>query len=68
MLTWNYYVMPMWYLSKFRVAYWNKFSRPSIRPKYALGLGTWWMDKDKEAKLPKTVARDMARTYSAGSS
>ncbi len=52
-LTWNYYVIPEWYLSKFRVAYWNKFSRPAVRPKYTLGLGSWWLDKDKEAKLPK---------------
>ncbi|HET6486467.1 MAG TPA: extracellular solute-binding protein, partial [Spirochaetia bacterium] len=52
-LTWNYYVIPEWYLSKFRVAYWNKFSRPPVRPKYALGLGTWWVDPAKEAKLPK---------------
>jgi microcin C transport system substrate-binding protein len=51
-LTWNYYVIPEWYLSKFRVAYWNKFSRPSVRPKYTLGLGSWWLDKEKEAKLP----------------
>jgi len=51
-LTWNYYVMPMWNLSKFRIAYWNKFARPQIRPKYALGLDSWWIDKDKEAKLP----------------
>ncbi len=41
-LTWNYYVMPEWYTSVFRVAYWDKFARPMTRPKYALGLGTWW--------------------------
>jgi microcin C transport system substrate-binding protein len=52
-LTWNFYVMPEWYLSKFRVAYWNRFSRPAVRPKYTLGLGSWWLDKDKEATLPK---------------
>jgi microcin C transport system substrate-binding protein len=52
-LTWNYFVMPMWNLSSFRIAYWNKFSRPSLRPKYDLGLVSWWMDADKEAKLPK---------------
>ena len=52
-LTWNYYVIPEWNLSKFRVAYWNKFSRPAVRPKYTFGLGSWWLDKDKEAKLPK---------------
>ncbi len=37
-LTWNYYVMPQWHISKFRVAYWNKFSKPAKRPKYALGI------------------------------
>ena len=52
-LTWNYYVMPMWNLSKFRIAYWNKFARPQVRPKYSLGIDSWWIDKDKEAKLPK---------------
>ncbi len=52
-LTWNHYVIPRWYLSKFRVAYWNKFGRPAVRPKYALGIGTWWVDRAKEAKLPR---------------
>ena len=52
-LTWNYYVMPMWNLSSFRIAYWNKFSRPPIRPKYSLGIDSWWIDKDKEDKLPR---------------
>jgi microcin C transport system substrate-binding protein len=52
-LTWNFYVIPEWYLSTFRVAYWNKFSRPAVRPKYTFGLGSWWLDKDKDAKLPK---------------
>jgi len=52
-LTWNSYVIPDWYLGKYRVAYWNKFSRPSVLPKYDLGMGSWWLDKAKEAKLPK---------------
>jgi len=52
-LTWNYYVMPMWHLGQHRIAYWNKFSRPVVVPKYDIGVNTWWLDKDKEAKLPK---------------
>ena len=52
-LTWNYYVIPEWSLNKFRVAYWNKFSRPAVRPKYTLGLGSWWLDTAKAAKLPQ---------------
>ncbi len=53
-LQWNYYVIPQWHISAFRVAYWNKFSRPAVRPKYALGLDTWWVDSAKEARLPKS--------------
>jgi microcin C transport system substrate-binding protein len=41
-LTWNHYVIPEWHISKFRIAYWDKFDRPSTRPKYALGIDTWW--------------------------
>jgi microcin C transport system substrate-binding protein len=54
-LTWNHYVIPEWHLSKFRVAYWDKFGRPPLdkRPKYSLGDGTWWYDPAKAAKLPK---------------
>ena len=53
-LMWNYYAIPNWYLSKFRIAYWNKFSSPKIRPKYAVGfINTWWYDKAKDSKLPK---------------
>ena len=52
-LTWNHYVIPQWHLSKFRVASWDKFGRPEVRPKYALGLETWWIDPAKERKLPK---------------
>ncbi|WP_196158763.1 extracellular solute-binding protein [Reinekea sp. G2M2-21] len=50
-LLWNHYVIPQWHLSKFRVAYYDKFSRPAQRPKYALGTSTWWLDKEKANKL-----------------
>jgi microcin C transport system substrate-binding protein len=53
LLIWNHYVIPQWHLSAFRVASWDKFSRPAVRPKYALGLNTWWIDPVKESKLPK---------------
>ncbi len=41
-LTWNHYVIPMWHISAFRVAYWDKFGMPEKRPKYSLGIGSWW--------------------------
>ena len=50
-LLWGCYVIPQWHLSKFRVAYWNKFSRPKILPRYALGFNTWWVDAAKNARL-----------------
>lgn len=51
-LTWNYYMLPLWYQAEDRVAYWDKFSRPAIRPIYSLGFDTWWYDVNKAAKLP----------------
>jgi microcin C transport system substrate-binding protein len=52
-LLWNYYVIPQWYYDAFRIAYWDKFDRPAMTPKYGLGLiDTWWYDSDKAAKLP----------------
>ncbi len=50
-LLWGHYVIPQWHLSKFRVAYWDKFQRPRIAPKYSLGFDTWWIDADKAAAL-----------------
>jgi len=51
-LQFNFFVIPEWHLSKFRVAYWNKFSKPAVRPRYSIGfIDTWWIDKDKQAKL-----------------
>jgi microcin C transport system substrate-binding protein len=43
-LQYGYYLIPNYHLSSFRVAYWNKFRRPKISPKYAIGLDTWWVD------------------------
>ncbi len=52
-LTWNYYMIPMWYAAADRVAVWNKFSRPATRPLYTLGFDTWWYDVNKAAALPE---------------
>ncbi|OED91613.1 extracellular solute-binding protein [Vibrio breoganii] len=51
-LTWNFYAIPAWHTGAFRVASWDKFARPDIRPEYDLGLDTWWVDTDKAQKLP----------------
>ena len=47
-LMWNRYVITQWYKGAHNVAYWHKFSRPKVSPKYALGvLDTWWYDAEK---------------------
>jgi microcin C transport system substrate-binding protein len=50
-LLWGYYVIPQWHIAKYRVAYWDKFARPNIVPRYSLGFDTWWIDAARNAKL-----------------
>lgn len=45
-LTHNYYVISNWYLSSYRIAYWNKFEKPEISPKYGLGIFTWSLKEE----------------------
>ncbi len=48
----GFYWVPHWYKSSHNVAYWNKFSRPKLKPKYARGIiDLWWYDAQKAAKL-----------------
>lgn len=57
-LLWNHYVIPQWHYSKYRIAAWNKFGRPSTQPLYGSGaIDTWWFDKEKAASLPQTQQR-----------
>lgn len=50
-LQWGFYVIPNWHTRVYRVAYWDKFSRPAVTPRYDLGFGFWWVDPDKAAAL-----------------
>jgi microcin C transport system substrate-binding protein len=52
-LLWHHYVIPQWHLTYFRAAYWDKFGRPAISPKYALDFSTWWVDPAKAEALEK---------------
>jgi microcin C transport system substrate-binding protein len=48
----NNYWIPHWFKASHHIAHWDKFSRPAIKPRYALGaLDTWWYDPAKAAKL-----------------
>ena len=58
-LLWNYYVISNWHSAEFNVAYWNRFSRPRVPPKYSLGLFTWWVDLAKDAALNLQTPRQI---------
>ena len=46
-LLWNYYVIPQWHISAYRVLYWDMFDQPKKKPKYSLGFDTWWINQNK---------------------
>ena len=50
-LQYGYYVIPNFHSSAFWVAYWDKFRRPKIAPKYGLGFDTWWVDPQAEQAI-----------------
>lgn len=43
-LLWHNYVIPHWHSRTFRLAWWDKFGRPSRNPRYGLGFDSWWVD------------------------
>src|SRR5437870_3748131 len=50
-LQYGYYVIPHYHVAAFRVAYWDKYRRPAISPKYTVGLDTWWVDPAAEQSV-----------------
>jgi microcin C transport system substrate-binding protein len=50
-LQYGYYLVPHFHLSAFRVAHWDKFQRPAVSPKYAVGMDTWWVDTAAERSV-----------------
>ncbi len=44
-LQWNYYLIPNWHVSYYRVAYWNFLHHPKITPPYGLDFFSWWIQK-----------------------
>ena len=48
-LLWNHYVVPNWHVTNFRLAYWDRFGIPKVRPPYGTGFFSWWVDPAKDA-------------------
>ncbi|WP_437883381.1 extracellular solute-binding protein [Pseudomonas sp. LRF_L74] len=59
-LLWGHYVVPNYFVSSHRVAYWNRFGRPAVTPAYdaQYGLMTWWQEKPVGEVLPEQKATD----------
>ena len=48
------YWVPHWSKASHWIAYWDIFSRPPKKPRYARGVPeTWWYDRDKAEKLER---------------
>ncbi len=57
-LLWNHYMVPNWYLSASRLAYWDKFRHPKPGPSRDPGFPTvWWYDKDAAPKIDALKAK-----------
>ncbi len=51
-LRYERFMVPVWYLDKYWIAYWDMYDHPDTLPPYALGyLDFWWYDSEKAAAL-----------------
>jgi len=50
-LLWNHFVIPQWHSAVERYAYWDKFKRPEIDPKFGIDRFAWWVDQGKEDEV-----------------
>ncbi|MBY0463027.1 MAG: extracellular solute-binding protein [Alphaproteobacteria bacterium] len=58
LLLWGYYMIPAWTTDSIPVAFWNRFSRSDISPPYnPFTFDAWWIDTEKEKKLPSHLQR-----------
>lgn len=48
----GHYWVPMWFRASDWLAYWDQFSRPERKPRFASGApGTWWYDAEKAKRI-----------------
>jgi microcin C transport system substrate-binding protein len=48
----GHYWVPMWFKATDLIAYWDQFSRPETKPRFASGApGTWWYDAEKAKRI-----------------
>jgi peptide/nickel transport system substrate-binding protein/microcin C transport system substrate-binding protein len=52
----GFYMVPMYGLSGDRLAYWDYFAKPAVKPKYTIGVDYWWYDSRKASAMGKHSA------------
>jgi microcin C transport system substrate-binding protein len=55
-LQWSFLTVPQFHIAVDRVAYWDKFGRPSVAAKQGVQFDTWWVDAEKAATLAQRKA------------
>jgi microcin C transport system substrate-binding protein len=50
---WQFYVIPNWHSDIFRIAYWDRFGMPEVRPSLDLGVDTWWYEPERSARITR---------------
>lgn len=59
----GHYWVPHWYKAAHNLAYWERFGRPAVKPKYDRGVvDTWWYDQGKAAKLSPSTPQAIPAT------
>ena len=56
LLQWGHWVIPHWHAKYDRIAYWDKFGRPTITPLQGNQFVAWWVDPKKEQALKSKLA------------
>jgi len=57
-LQWSFLVVPHWHARVDRVAYWDRFDRPSVTPRVGYLPSVWWVDPQKDAALREKRAQN----------
>lgn len=47
----GHYVIPQYHIGSDRLAYWDFFDRPKLKPKYSTGFDTWWINPQRQARI-----------------
>jgi microcin C transport system substrate-binding protein len=47
----GFYVIPQYHIGSDRLAYWDFFERPRVKPKYGTGFDTWWVNSQRQAQI-----------------